>query len=100
MHTTLNVQVTEEDIKNGNRGDATGCAAYLAVKRAMLNRGWSLGLNMDICVYGDVHLLIKDECGSIVKGILISPHSDKMHDFAHSFDRRRVKPTEFLIFFE
>lgn len=41
MHTTLAVQITEQDLEKGIAVDCIRCAGALAVKRALRNRGYN-----------------------------------------------------------
>ena len=88
MHTTLNIQITEEDIQNGERANVMSCAANLAVRRAMKNRGWDFK-----------NILVYDQVWAEGGGALC-PVSEEMKKFVHEFDNGEAKPTEFLLFFE
>ena len=107
MHTTLAVQITEQDIKNGIAHHCQKCAGALALRRAMKNRGLDV---KDISCFGGVLLPIEDEKMGYPRISYISEVNAALQKWQHTFDNwkslpKDLKPAEplpaeFILFLE
>lgn len=97
MHTTLAVQVTQEDIEKGVAVDCVHCPIGLAVNRALGNRG----LSGPFSCYESTFLCLK-QGGRRVS----DPNHDagkwarRFDDFNHYEDVSIPQPAEFIFFLE